>query len=356
MKISFVYPSFDPLQGGVENYIKHLANHYHQQNHDVAVFIGDQEKIKQPYPVYNTKTRSIFGYRIPKRRRLHRLKQSESDVIHYNGPHPFTTAAAFYMRKLKTKRILTYHAHVNPRNPFIHFIAFLERQLYRWLFDQVIVTNEYYKREVSKFFPKEKIAVIPPGVDDIFKSSKLEPLKRFLHRKPHILFVGALDNNHRYKGVDVLLKCAALTPKYKYTIIGDGDRKKHFIHKARHLENVHFLGHLPDNKLLHQYQSAHLFVLPSTSNSEGFGIVLLEAMACGVPTLTTHSVGSSEFLRKKKASHIVKSKDARALKKGIETILNDKDLQNQLTAHGTKLAKTLHWPHVAAETVKTYLQ
>lgn len=358
MKIAFVYPSFPPANGGVENYIKHLADRYHEQNHDIAIFMTDREekKIKQPYPVYKTKTRNIFGYRIPKRRRLHRLQQFEPDVIHYNGPHPFTTAAAFYMRKLKTKRVLTYHAHVNPQNPFIRFIAFFERQFYRWFFDQIIVTSEYYKHEVSKFFPKEKITIIPPGVNDIFKSSTLEPLKKFFHRKPTILFVGALDNNHRYKGVDVLLKCAALTPDYKYTIIGDGKRKKHFMHKARHHENVQFLGYVPDNKLVHYYQSANLFILPSTSNSEGFGTVLLEAMACGVPTLTTHKVGSSDFLRKKKASYIVKSNNQHSLKKGIETVLNDKELQNQLTAHGTKMAKSLTWPYIASETIKTYMK
>lgn len=265
-----------------------------------------------------------------------------------------TNRLSLQQKKLKTHRVLTYHAHVNPRNPLIHFIAFLERRFYHFLFDQIIVTSEYYKKEVSHFFPKGKITVIPPGVDSIFKSSRLEPLRKFFHHKPHILFVGALDTNHRYKGLDILLTCAALTPGYKYTIIGDGNRKNHFMRKARHVENIQFLGYIPDNKLLHHYQSSNLFVLPSTSNSEGFGIVLLEAMACGVPTLTTHKVGSSELLRQKKASYIVQAGNPHALKQGIETVLNDKDLQNQLTAHGTKLAMSLTWPHITSETLKTY--
>lgn len=357
MKIAFIYESFYPLHGGVENYIRHLADRYAEEKHEVSVFVSDQNpKSSLPYSVQNIKTWRFFGYRLPKRRWLSRLKDFQPDILHYNGPHPFATAAAFSMRKLKAKRIFTYHAPVNPSNPLIRFIAFVEKQFYRFLFDRIIVTTEKTKHDISRFFPKEKIVVIPPGVDERFKSSRLEPLKKFLHRKPRILFVGMLDSNHRYKGMDVLLKCAALTPDYHYVIVGDGDRKEHFVKKAGHLENIEFLGNIPDNKLQQQYQSAHLFILPSTSSSEGFGIVLLEAMACGVPTITTHKVGSSELLRQKKASYIVKAGDPVALKAGIETVLNDQHLQNQLTAYGTKMARSLTWPHIASETLKAYMK
>jgi len=369
MKIAFIYPHFYPAIGGVENYIKSLADEYSKTNHEVAIFCAEastqreksenqnaqtQERAKLPYPVYPLSTKKIGRYQIPNKKKFTSLNEFQPDVLHYSGPHPFSTAIAWHLRKKKAYRVLTYHAHVNPQNPIIKVVALIERRFYKKLFDRIIVTSDYYKTEVSKFFPAEKMSVIPPAVGEEFKTSKLEPLKKFLHRKPHILFIGALDKNHQYKGINIIIKCAQETPNYHYTIIGDGELKEQFIKKTTGLTNIEFLGRVPSKKLRHYYQSSNLFVLPSTSSSEGFGIVLLEAMACGTPTLTTDKVGSSTLLKEKNASYIVKANDSNALKQGIETVLNDKDLQNQLTANGTKMARSLTWPLIASKTLKSY--
>lgn len=354
MKIAFVYPYFHPMTGGVENTIRHLADEL-QKHHDVAVFTSERSpKTTLAYPVQQIPTWMLGRYPLPRKRRMRKIRQFEPDVIHFHGPHPFTTATAFYTRKLNARRILTYHAHVNPRNPLLKFIAFLERQFYRFLFDHIIVTTQKYKRQVEKFFPKDRISVVPPGIHDDFQTSRLEPLKKFLHRKPNILFVGALDTNHRYKGVHTLLKCAALTPEYQYTIIGDGNLRQKYMEEAKDLPNVRFLGYVPDKKLPHHYQSANLFVLPSTSSSEGFGMVLLEAMACGTPTVTTSRVGSADLLLDHKASHLVKADSTHALKEGITTVLSDKDLRLALINNGTKMARSMTWPHVTSKTLKIY--
>ena len=111
------------------------------------------------------------------------------------------------------------------------------------------------------------------------------------HRK--ILFVGALDKAHYFKGVDVLLK-AMRDLEYKLMIVGDGDLRSYYEAKAKNLgidDGVVFTGRVSNEELSRYYQSADVFVLPSIDKSEAYGMTLLEAMAHGLPVVASNLPG-----------------------------------------------------------------
>jgi phosphatidyl-myo-inositol dimannoside synthase len=122
-----------------------------------------------------------------------------------------------------------------------------------------------------------------------------------LSKEPVILTVGRLDSREGYKGQDrviaalAILKASGLTPVY--LIAGDGDDRPRLETAARVggvADQVRFLGQVKDTDLPDLYRAANLFVLPSTG--EGFGIVYLEAMACGTAALGLRAGGAPDAL------------------------------------------------------------
>src|SRR6185436_5549527 len=112
-------------------------------------------------------------------------------------------------------------------------------------------------------------------------------------------FLSLLDAHHRYKGLDVLLRAVAALRQEGVPVRlragGDGEERDLYRRQAAALgvaDAVELPGFIPEADLGAFYRSCHVFVLPSTDGRrEGFGLVLLEAMACGRPVVTTPIVG-----------------------------------------------------------------
>ena len=149
-----------------------------------------------------------------------------------------------------------------------------------------------------------KVKVLPNTVSDHFV-----PLDRSAARahwnlgnSPTLLTVGRLAPTERYKGHDRVLKCLpqllASHPSLLYLVGGEGEDRARLEELADVLgvsESVRFLGKVPFDELPQLFNAADLFVMPSTG--EGFGIVYLEAMACGTPALGLDADGSRDPLR-----------------------------------------------------------
>jgi glycosyltransferase involved in cell wall biosynthesis len=370
MKIALIYPSFFPTTGGIETYTKHLAEQMTMLGHKVAIFTSEPlyheispnryEINGKEYEVYYLHTRKFFGYKIPTKEAIKSITKFAPDIIHINSPHPYCTITALAL--CKTHPIIaTYHGHATPKS-FVKKIGVLaDRLLYRTFCENIIVTSEYYKKRVTAFCPQNKIKVIPPGVDQTYLKkdpSRQTARARFNIPKNEkvILFVGGMDKAHYYKGIPTLLKCARRTPDYNYILVGEGSEKHKFIKMAEKLKlkNVTFAKNVSLTDLHAYYRAADVLTLPSTSNAEGFGLVLLEAMACGTPVITTDKVGSASLLQKNKTAIIVKSNNAKSLKTGIISVLTNKKLRENLIKNGTNLAKTMNWSKTTAATIKLY--
>lgn len=149
----------------------------------------------------------------------------------------------------------------------------------------------------------ERVAVAPNTVREIFIPGDrgLARARFGLNHQGVLLSVGRLDKRERYKGHDRVIEALAALrdrePGLLYIIAGEGDDRPRLETLAATCgarRQVRFLGAVGDEALPDLYRAADLFVLPSTG--EGFGIVFLEAMACGTPALGLAVAGACDAL------------------------------------------------------------
>jgi glycosyltransferase involved in cell wall biosynthesis len=129
------------------------------------------------------------------------------------------------------------------------------------------------------------------------------------------------------------------------TIVGDGDRRASFERMTGEFglsDAVRFLGQIDDRGLRDAYQNADLLVLPSPSESEGFGLVVLEAYACGCPVVTNRAAGSGEVVAASGCGALWEGDDAGDLAAAIERVLADATPRAEVAAAARSYAQAHH--------------
>ena len=147
--------------------------------------------------------------------------------------------------------------------------------------------------------------------------------KRFgVEGKKVILTLARLDRRERYKGIDEILECLPQllqqAPTLAYLIAGCGDDQPRLTAKAQSLgvaDRVCFIGHVPESDKADLLRLADVFAMPG--RGEGFGIVYLEAMACGVPVVGSLLDGSREALRNGELGQLVNPDDSACLQRAL---------------------------------------
>ncbi|MBI4723416.1 MAG: glycosyltransferase family 4 protein [Candidatus Stahlbacteria bacterium] len=194
--------------------------------------------------------------------------------------------------------------------------------------NKIIVLSEFSKRQLIEYhkIPVTKIHIIPAGVDTkrfIPASSPIKEIREKLNlpRDKFILFT--LRNLIPRMGLETLLEAMALIVKQNtdiYLVVGGTgvlEKKLKLLVGQLNLNNyVRMEGFIPDEQLLLYYQSADLFVLPSKF-LEGFGLITLEALACGLPVLGTPVGGTIEILGKLDANLLFSNTDAYSMAEKI---------------------------------------
>ena len=175
----------------------------------------------------------------------------------------------------------------------------------------------------------ETVKVLPNTVDKRFSPGpKPEALldRYQLRGKKVLLTVSRLAASERYKGHDRVIQAVAelrgAHPEIIYVVAGDGDDRPRLEELARELgmlEQVRFIGHVPDSELPDLYRAADVFIMPSTG--EGFGIVFLQALASGIPVIGGDSDGSRDPLRDGMSGKLVAQTDLDSIKQSVQTVL-----------------------------------
>lgn len=169
--------------------------------------------------------------------------------------------------------------------------------------------------------------IVPNVLNQRFMDSKIHKISpRIYRKKKKILFIGGL---YPRKGLEYLLEAVRLISQertdFMVEIIGDGPFRQHYewLVERYGLKNfISFLGRVSDDKKVKALMTCDFLVLPSLF--ENFGIVLIEAMACGKPVITTSSGGQVEFVTEENGI-LVRSKDFKALAEAIKFMLNNLD-------------------------------
>lgn len=259
-----------------------------------------------------------------------------ADIFHFHFPFP-PGEIAFLAASIKKPLIVTYHSDIVRQKALLKiYHPFLIRFLKRA--DAIIATSPRYI-ETSPYLSafKEKCHVVPLGID----TTEFEPdeeLKELIVQvrsevgAPFIMFAGRLIY---YKGVEYLIRAFKKVPEpFKLVIIGSGPLKDELYELSRKagLESrVLFYGPQPRRRLIAFYHACEFFVLPSVERSEAFGIVQLEAQACGKPVISTELGTGTSFANLDGVTGIVvPPRDVESLASAMLELAGNEKLRSEL--------------------------
>ena len=210
----------------------------------------------------------------------------------------------------------------------------------------ISISNFAKDRLLKQNIPHSKIEVLTPGVDIHRFNPHLNAeeiiQKHNLYDKKVLLTASRLDVN---KGIDKMInlmpEILRKYPNAVYIIVGKGPEERYLKKLASNSskENIIFVGEVSDKTLPLYYASCDVFILPtrevpSKGYIEGFGIVFLEASACGKPIVAGRAGGSSEAVTDKTTGFVVDSKNEKEILSSVEKLLEDKNLRDRMGSSG----------------------
>ncbi|MDP2656713.1 MAG: glycosyltransferase family 4 protein [bacterium] len=357
IEISAVFP---PYRGGIGNVCRQNARMLASAGHEVTVLTPRYKRLRsltrgvetqEGYTVRRLTPWLEFGNAaiIPQiNKYIH-----TADVVHLHVP--FIGLGREFV-KLKNKKLLvTYHMDLVGRDwKRTFFTRYTEKMLPQIIqrADKVIVSSLDYGLH-SNISPQmatdtTKFIELPNSVDTLLYYPKTVNQTLMAHHgitaDDHVvLFVGGLDTAHYFKGVQHLLEAFELivhseqstheASRFKLIIVGQGDmqaRYQNMVGQMGLADKIIFAGNPPDETLADYYNMCDVMVLPSIDSSEAFGVVLVEAMACGKPVITTDLPGPRSVVENGSNGFLVKPKNSAMLAEKIYAILSDPALADQM--------------------------
>jgi glycosyltransferase involved in cell wall biosynthesis len=315
LKILEVCSAYPPSRGGVERFVQELSRGLVQQGHQVTVLTSSRGMESKPSDRVGPDGIRVIRY--PEHFHLFeaplipsvsfRILGMDFDVLHVHGMSPTITDLSVLMGKIKRKPVVvTYHNDAETTMDWN--IADAAAAGYAWLsvgvlgLANTVVCSTRSYAESSPVLSRipGRFVVVPLGVESGRFSGRATQSAGETKGKL-VLFVGQLKD---YKGVDVLIRAIAKLRAegndISLRVVGEGPRLVNYRRTADGLRlngGVKFLGNVDDEALIDLYSQCDLFVLPSTSRREAFGLVQLEAVAAGKRVVGSDIPGAGEVTR-----------------------------------------------------------
>ncbi len=349
MRIAQVSPWFYPHLGGVESHVRALSKALAARGHEVTVVTTRhdpslaEEESMDGFRVVRVKPRAIVMRTpiAPKMRAS--LRALDTDVLHGHFPPPL---AAHYATSVGVERgtpsVVTYHCDVEIASAF----GVLMESLYRRSFgastlDQatkVVVTTRTYAA-TSRAVWRHNPAVIPNAVDHRRFHPDVDPsaVRAKLRIGPTELVVLLVSRIEPHKGIEHFVEAARYVPEARFLVAGDGSLTPTMRRLASTLgvaDRIRFLGRVSEAGLPQLYAACDVFVLPSVSRLEAFGIVALEAMATGKAVVVADIPGVREVIEDGKEGLLADPVNPQALAKKIRWLLADPEARRAMGQRG----------------------
>lgn len=290
-----------------------------------------------------------------------KLKSQELDLVH--DPR----GIGLFSFDMPFKRVITaqdisalIYPMMNPR-AWVAWKLFAKKTMENA--DKIIAISECLKRDVIKYLkvPKEKIKVVYNGKDKRFKPLNQKEItdvkQKYSLDFSFILYVGVLQTRKNISNiVKAYYKLKKDKMKHKLILaggIGQKHKDKEIFKTVRQLglqKEVIFTGYIPDGDLPSLYNAADLFVFPSIY--EAFGLPPLEAMACGIPVITSDRGAFPEVVGD--AGIMVDPYDVDGLAKAMQEVLTNDNLKQNMVKKGLKRAEMFSWEKCAKEVLEVY--
>jgi len=349
MRVGIFTDDFYPLTGGQGRHIKDLYNKLYKKK-DFLIFSPNENNLINHKTIFKFSRKfgkNLFLSFLINKNINEIIQENNIDIVHFHcGP-----GGLILIKKPSVKLICTVHHTYYQQQKYIPFqkwkylLYLLERKMYHNA-DKIITVSESTKEVLVKNYnvSPEKIVVIYNGVNfKIFK--KIKSIKKIPNS---LLYVGRLDKR---KGIDFLVKSIPLVkneiPDIKLFIIGKGksrEKLEKFVEENNLEDNIKFLGFVPDDELPKWYNQCKLTIVPSVF--EGFGITVIESLACGTPVVGTNTDGIKDIIKDK--NMLVKFGDKEDLAKKIVKLLENNQIKFNFKKNNYNLDR------IAKETLEVY--
>lgn len=370
MKIVQLTPYFYPHLGGVESHVLELSKQLIKKGHEVLVVTTKLEGTKKRSVVEGVPVKRVepltIKFSTPIIPDLSKsLMKEDFDILHSHSPPPMMSF--FGLRSAKKKDVpfvLTYHCDLEIPYIFGPFIVSLyKRTMGTYTVsqaDKIITTTSTYGA-TSRVVWQEDADIIPNAVDThrFNPNNDGEWVREKLGLDEHeklVMYVGRIVY---HKGLEYFVRSAKhLGPNVKHLLVGTGDFRpelERIIEEEDIEDKVLFAGRVPNEDLPDYYDAADVFVLPSVSRLEAFGIVALEAMASGTPVIVSDIPGVREVIVEGKHGLLSEPMNSEDLAGKIRTILTNPQLAEKMGKNGRKrVVKNFTWEKVADDIMDVY--
>ena len=267
--------------------------------------------------------------------------RKDYDIIHVHVPNPIASLVSLLAPK-KAKIVVHWHSDIVKQKTLLKFFkplqtAFLKRA------DAIIATSQNYVEASDDLRPfLSKVHVVPIGLDAAemsYNQKDVEDIKKRYEGKKIVLCIGRLT---LYKGHKVLIEAVKKLDDNVVILLGGvGEMEaelKQFAGECNVEDKVKFIGRIPAEHIYAYYKAADVFCLPSITRAEAFGVVLLEALAMGIPIVTCNIEGSGVpwVNQDGETGYNVPVRDSDSLADKIRQIINNSELRDELSQNCIK--------------------
>ncbi len=369
MFVAFFTNNYKPFIGGVPIAVENLAKTLRRRGHRVLIFAPDYDGLEDDEPdvfrVMSIKNFNDTPFSLPLPLTLRPAYDldalSEVDIVHVHHPFLLGMSGLQLARTYDVPVVFTYHTQYEK---YIHYLPFPEKWTaevavrlatrFSNSCDAVIAPSSDIQRILTERGVQVPIHVIPTGVDlQKFRGGNGLFLRKKLNidsSAPILLTVSriAKEKNVGFL-IEVFTKIAEVEPRAHIVLVGEGDARAELESQAHKLpcrERVHFLGALSGKDLVSAYKSADVFVFASTTETQG--MVVLEAMACGLPVVAVAGPGIRDFVTNGLNGYLVEDGRSDDFAKQVLSILSDPECRRQFSDEAKRTAR--RWS--LAETTK----
>jgi rhamnosyl/mannosyltransferase len=348
LKIVHIYKDYFPVLGGMENHIRHIAEAFVARGHDVTVLVT------------NTTNRTVIetmnGVNVIKAARQIHVQSApisfqfprwvakitqNADIVHLHAPYPIGEACNLLFGRGK-KTIITWQSDVVRQKTLLRFYAPILRQVIKRA-DHIILSSEIYGRTSPWVSPYlHKCTAVPLSIDparfkpletsEVFKTSEVFALRQCLGLPSDKFLLLSVGRLRYYKGLDDLIRALPkLPPDVMAVLVGIGPMAGEWRALAQSLgvaERIIWPGEASDADVLDYYRACDVYVNPANSRAEAFGISILEALASGLPVISTEVGTATSWINLHGVTGLVTPpSDPAALAAAILTLHHDPALR-----------------------------